>query len=73
VLTLRRFRDEQLAKSALGRTFIRVYYAVSPPMATYLEHATTLNRLCRRALDGLVRKIESAADHNEGQLTKRNS
>ena len=59
VRSLLRFRDERLAKSAIGRAFVRLYYKVSPPMAEYLEGATRLNRLTRHALDAVVRKIES--------------
>ena len=30
VWTLRRYRDEHLAKSVFGRVFIRCYYSISP-------------------------------------------
>ena len=59
VRSLRRFRDEELATSAIGRAFVRLYYKVSPPMAEYLAGATRLNRLIRRALDVVVRRIEN--------------
>lgn len=36
VQTLRRFRDEVLERSALGRCFIRSYYRVSPPLANLI-------------------------------------
>lgn len=57
VRTLRRFRDETLKKSAAGRLFIRVYYRFSPPIAQRLKHATKVNRLVRRMLDGFVGKL----------------
>ena len=57
VRTLRRFRDETLKKSAAGRTFIRVYYRFSPPIAQRLKNATKVNRLVRRMLDGFVEKL----------------
>lgn len=59
VRSFRRFRDERLAKFAIGRTCVRLYYKMSPPMADYFERATGLNRLTRRALDVVVRKIET--------------
>ena len=57
VRTLRRFRDETLKKSAAGRMFIRIYYRFSPPIAQRLKHATKVNRLVRRMLDGFVENL----------------
>ena len=58
VLTLRRFRDQQLKKTALGRLFIRVYYRLSPPAAARLRNARHVNRLVRRCLDRWVQHLE---------------
>lgn len=58
VLTLRRFRDERLKKTALGRLFIRVYYRLSPPAAARLRNARHVNRLVRRCLDRWVQHLE---------------
>ncbi len=58
VLTLRRFRDERLKKTALGRLFIRVYYRLSPPAAARLRNARHANRLVRRCLDRWVQHLE---------------
>ncbi|TFB76149.1 hypothetical protein E3O06_01825 [Cryobacterium glaciale] len=58
VLTLRHFRDENLAQSGAGRAFIRFYYATSPAIAKRLEHASVLNRVVRRFLDFVVRKLD---------------
>ena len=49
--------DETLKKSVAGRTFIRVYYRFSPPIAQRLKNATKVNRLVRRMLDGFVEKL----------------
>lgn len=68
VLILRGFRDERLARSAPGRTFIRAYYAVSPAMAKYFERAAPLNRIARTALDAVVRRIENASRTSRGGL-----
>lgn len=61
VLILRGFRDERLARSATGRTFIRAYYAVSPAMAKYFQRTAPLNRIARTGLDAVVRRIENAS------------
>ncbi|RYP84226.1 sel1 repeat family protein [Nocardioides guangzhouensis] len=59
VLTLRRFRDEHLARSATGRAFIRVYYTLSPHLARHFESAGAWNRAARRVLDALVRLLDA--------------
>ncbi len=58
VMVLRRFRDDQLQTAALGRAFIRGYYAVSPTLARYFSSDGSLNRLARNILDRLVRRLE---------------
>lgn len=58
VQVLRRFRDDKLQQSMLGRAFIRGYYKASPPLARRLENATTANRLVRRSLDVLVERLD---------------
>ena len=60
VLVLRRFRDERLARTSIGRAFIRVYYWVSPPMAKHFERVTLLNRVAKLMLDGYVSKLDAA-------------
>lgn len=59
VLILRRFRDESLAKSAVGRGFIRTYYRLSPALATRFKHGSIPNRVGRRILDAMVRTLEN--------------
>jgi hypothetical protein len=61
VETLRRFRDEVLARSALGRLLTQVYATLSPPLAAALAHTARgravvrwllrpVAALCRRRL-----------------------
>lgn len=50
VLVLRRFRDERLMPSLLGRIFVRFYYRVSPPLADRIGHATWLSKALRKWL-----------------------
>ena len=54
VWTLRRFRDERLASSVLGRVFIRCYYAVSPIFVKKFGSKNWFNRLFKNALDNMV-------------------
>lgn len=58
VMTLRRYRDETLERSALGRAFIRSYYRVSPPLAKHLAFGSPLSRAARVLLDEVVRRLE---------------
>ena len=57
VMTLRRFRDEKLRKSAFGRWFIRTYYRLSPPVAEKLKNAKHINALVRAILNKWVKKL----------------
>ena len=57
VWTLRRYRDNVLAKSIFGRTFIRVYYAVSPTAVKLFGKRKWFNRLFRSPLDRFVKKL----------------
>ncbi len=52
--TLRRFRDTVLARSVLGRAFIRCYYTVSPTMVRLLGDKTWFRGIWRRWLDQFV-------------------
>ena len=57
VMTLRRFRDDTLKKTFLGRLFIRAYYTLSPPIAKKLKNAHKINGFVRRILDRWVDKL----------------
>ena len=60
VWTLRRFRDEVLRASVLGRLFIRGYYAVSPGLVRHLGSKTLFQKPVKRALDSLVSHLKKA-------------
>jgi CSLREA domain-containing protein len=51
---LRAFRDEYLLTNAVGRKFVDVYYAVSPPIADYIREHETLRSVARTGLEPLV-------------------
>lgn len=54
VWTLRRWRDERLASTLLGRTFIRVYYWLSPGLVSTIGRSGWILRVTRRSLDRFV-------------------
>lgn len=58
VWTLRRFRDQRLSESALGRCFIRMYYAVSPALVKWFGEKAWFNRIFRSRLDRMVNKLQ---------------
>ena len=53
---LRQWRDRKLLRNAAGRVLVRVYYAVSPAIARFLDKHARSARLTRRALDVIVRR-----------------
>jgi cold shock CspA family protein len=55
VVELRRFRDEFLMSSRSGRRFVKLYYTVSPAIASHLATRRWLCRCIRPALDLLAR------------------
>jgi len=58
VLVLRRFRDEFLAHSVLGRSFINIYYFLSPPFAERLKNTHRINAGIRSVLNRFVSHVE---------------
>lgn len=54
VLVLRRFRDNVLGQSVLGRTFIRTYYATSPRIADWLRFHDSIKGGVKKLLDRFV-------------------
>lgn len=60
---LRRFRDEVLLRSVLGRSFVAIYYTVSPTIAEWLKarpHAAAIVR--RGILDRLVGQVRRISE-----------
>ena len=60
VWTLRRFRDEVLRASVLGRLFIRGYYAVSPELVRHLGSKPLFQKPVKMALDSFVSNLKKA-------------
>lgn len=59
VWTLRRFRDETLAKTRCGRLFIRVYYAISPTLVKCFGHSKWFQAFWRVKLDKMVTGLQN--------------
>ena len=59
VWTLRRFRDERLARHGAGRAFIRIYYALSPALVRRFGSTGWFRAFWRARLDRLVRRLQA--------------
>ena len=59
VKILRKFRDDTLAASLLGRSFISFYYATSPHLVKLLKNQKHINKLIRNILDKFINKLKS--------------
>lgn len=57
VWTLRRYRDDRLAKSFGGRLFIRTYYAISPKLVKLFGNNRLFINVWRKRLDKMVLKL----------------
>lgn len=53
VIQLRRFRDNILAKYAVGRLFIKLYYIISPTLAKHISPDSFIGKKIRTLLDWL--------------------
>jgi len=61
VVTLRRFRDDHLMKSAAGREFVRLYYRYSPAVADTIRKRDSLRAAVRWGLWPVVSAIKHPA------------
>ncbi|MBQ4066997.1 MAG: hypothetical protein IJD22_05070 [Clostridia bacterium] len=59
VWTLRRYRDNTLAKTWYGRAFIRTYYAISPTLVKWFGHTDWFKNMWKGKLDSMVEKLNS--------------
>ncbi len=58
VWPLRRFRDNKLALSAMGRSFIRVYYAISPHIVKRFGNNRLFRAFWKAILDNWVIRLQ---------------
>ena len=59
VWTLRRFRDETLAKTWYGRAFIHTYYAISPTIVKWFGNTNWFKDMWRGTLDKMVENLNA--------------
>jgi len=70
VWTLRRYRDYSLAKTWHGRTFIHMYYAISPTMVKWFGKRNWFKNLFKNKLDKKVSKLQSKGYDNNSYEDK---
>lgn len=58
VWTLRRYRDNQLAKTWYGRLFIYTYYAISPTIVKWFGDTKWFKLMWQNKLDKMVEKLQ---------------
>lgn len=59
VWTLRRFRDNTLAKTWYGRAFIFIYYAISPTLVKWFGHTKWFKNMWKGKLDRMVANLNA--------------
>ena len=58
VMELRRFRDDFLSKTVIGRSFIKFYYRYSPSLVEKLKNKQSINLIIRKGLDQFIKAIK---------------
>ena len=58
VWTLRRYRDNILAKTQFGRAFIKVYYAISPTLVKWFGNTKWFKELWKNRLDKMILNLQ---------------
>ena len=64
VWVLRRYRDCVLTNSWLGRSFIKIYYALSPGLVQLFGNNNWFIRICRSVLDIIIGKLQNNGFEN---------
>ncbi len=57
--TLRGFRDTRLEPNRVGRKLVRLYYTLSPPVASIISRSEGMRALVRLNLDPVIRALKS--------------
>ena len=71
VWTLRRFRDNTLAKSWYGRAFIKIYYTISPTLVKWFGHAKWFQQFWKKRLDNMVEDLKQKGIKNSPYKDER--
>lgn len=64
VWTLRRYRDNQLAKTWYGRLFIHTYYAISPTLVRWFGNTQWFKNMWKPKLDKMVDRLQKEGVEN---------
>lgn len=64
VWTLRRYRDNTLGSTWYGRTFIRLYYAISPTLVKMFGKTKWFKRFWKGRLDKMVKRLNEKGVEN---------
>ncbi len=64
VWTLRRFRDNSLAKTWYGRLFIKAYYVISPTLVKHFGDTKLFKSIFKPRLDKMVSKLQEKGYEN---------
>lgn len=67
VIVLRNFRDNVLSQHAVGRQFIRLYYAVSPKLVKWFGDCAAFHKLSSRVVSRIVTKVEQLNINSDNQ------
>lgn len=59
VWTLRRFRDEVLYRTSLGKIFIKVYYRISPSLVKKYGDCKLVKKVVKVILDRFIKKLNA--------------
>ncbi len=70
VWTLRRFRDNTLAKTWYGRSFIHLYYAVSPTLVKWFGRKNWFRNLWKPQLDRMVNRLNESGVENSSYVDR---
>lgn len=60
VWTLRRYRDNNVAKNWYGRLFIKIYYATSPTIIRFFGKTKWFKNMWKPKLDKMVRNLQNS-------------
>lgn len=58
VIAFRKYRDNDLSKNSVGRTFIWLYYKISPSIANWLKGKKHINTVIKSILDRIYKHIK---------------
>ena len=64
VWTLRRYRDNTLAKTWYGRAFIKTYYAISPTLVKWFGNTAWFKKMWQPKLDRMVKRLNNEGVEN---------